>query len=200
MAKKLTTTHVFSETFLANHAFLTSEIDKLYSVLNALRHEGRPQLGKNLRRLNESTRFLHDGLAKIMDYEEKCLFPFIGTHIPRFQPLIFLLCSEHEDFRRLLLDLQSALAALKRQKEAAHQFRVIQRIEEKGAYLVCLLRSHLWAEDKKIFDAARQELRKGEKEKLIQQILGYHKQRTDQRISKSGKNSSSLRSVPCDKI
>lgn len=185
MAKKLTTTHVFSEVFLANHAFLTSEIDKLYSVLNALRHEGRPQLGKNLRRLNESTRFLDEGLANIMDYEEKCLFPFIGTHIPRFQPLIFLLCSEHEDFRRLLSDLKSALLALKKQKEASRQFRDIQRIEEKGAYLVCLLRSHQWAEDKKIYEAVRQELRTGEKERLIQQILGYQKNRSSAGSQKS---------------
>ena len=161
--------HVFEQ----NHASLAAEIDALDSILNVFCHEGRAQFGKNIRRLDNAIQRLQTRLDTVIGYEEKCLFPFINVHIPRFQPLIYLLLSEHEDFGKRLKSLARSLAAFKKEKGAARQLKSLRKIKAEGMYLVCLMRSHLWAEAKKMYEAVNRELRAGEKEKLARRLKEF---------------------------
>ena len=161
------------QTFEKNHASLATEIDALHSVLHVFCHEGRAQFGKNMRRLDDAIRSLEVRLGFVSAYEEKCLFPFISVHIPRFEPLITLLGSEHEDFRRLLKGLGRSLSAFKQEKEASLQLRSVQRIREEGMYLICLMRSHLWAETRNMYEALNRELRAEEKENLARRLQEF---------------------------
>ena len=161
------------QTFEKNHASLATEIDALHFILHMFCHEGRAQFGKNIKRMDDAVRSLQIRLNFVSAYEEKCLFPFINVHIPRFEPLVTLLRSEHADFRRLLKGLSSSLAAFKREKEASRQLKSIQKIREEGMYLICLMRSHLWAETRKMYEALNRELRAEEKEKLALRLQEF---------------------------
>ena len=161
------------QTFEKNHAALATRIDALYSILHEFCHEGRAHFGKNIKRLEDAIRLLQVHLNFVGAYEEKCLFPFINIHIPRFVPLITLLRSEHEDFRRRLKGLGRSLAVFTKEKEASRQLRSVQKIREEGMYLICLMRSHLWAETREMFNVLNRELRAEEKEKLARQLQEF---------------------------
>ena len=173
MIKHQTVSGHLDQVFKKNHVALTSEVDNLHSTLHVFCHEGKAQFGKNLKRADEAIRRLQRHLTTVMAYEEKCLFPFINTHIPRLQPLIYLLRSEHEDFRRYLKSLVRLMTAFKKQKEISQQYQNMHQIREEGIYLVCLLRSHLGVETHNLYKTADKELHSGERHRLIQEIGKY---------------------------
>ncbi len=156
-----------------NHATFAAETDDLRAILHLFFHEGRAHYGKNVRRLDQRIQSLEIHLNTLMAYEEEALFPFVGTHIPRFQPLIEHLLIEHRDFRKLLNRLTRSLAFFKNKKESARQLKSVQRIREDGMYLVCVMQSHIWTEAKKMYQALNQELRPIEKERLAKRLWGF---------------------------
>ena len=156
-----------SKVFKKNYKPLRQDINRLDQALRAFRHEGRHQLGKNLNQMSDAIHSLKFRLTCLMRNEEKRLFPFIVTHVPKFQPLIYLLFSEHEDFRKFLRRLTISLAALRKKNGSFESSHRIHKISEESIYLVCLLRNHLRIEDEKIFVALRKELHASEKEKLV---------------------------------
>ena len=162
-----TASYELAKVFSENYKPLGQDINRLDEALGAFRHEGRHQLGKNLNQMNAAVHSLKLRLTGLMRNEEEHLFPFIITHVPKFQPLIYLLLSEHEDFRKFLRRLAISLAALKKKNEISESSRRIHNISEESLYLVCLLRNHLWMENDKIFEALRKELHASEKEKLV---------------------------------
>jgi hemerythrin-like domain-containing protein len=103
-----------------------------------------------------------------MKDEERTLFPFLRVHIPRLEPMVYLLLSEHEDFRNCLQGLKKSIRQAK--KGGASTAVNIERICEQGTYFICMLRSHMWVESHSLHRAADKELRLSEKKKLIQQI------------------------------
>lgn len=139
-------------------------------VLKRLRFEGRAQCPKNLRRLRRLMLFFKDKSVRHMRYEEKTLFPFLESHIPRLQPLIRLLLSEHEDFRLAFKDIEGALRGFKGIR--ADNLAALQTIQARGAYLACLLRSHLWAESNVLYSTASKQLKDEEKKLLAKSNHG----------------------------
>jgi hemerythrin-like domain-containing protein len=103
-----------------------------------------------------------------MKDEEKTLFPFISSHIPRLQPMVYLLLSEHEDFKENLQSLEKLIRGFQQKKILSQT--AMDLISEKGTYLLCLLRSHMSVESCSLYRAADKELRLSEKRLLIRQI------------------------------
>ena len=147
-----------------NQEGLHQAINQLDDALSKLCYEGKVQFGRNLNEVQGVLGRLEGDLDQLMNYEENFLFPFLVTHIPRLEPLITLLISEHEDFRKILESLKQSLRRLSRQDEGGRIDRT--KIKEEGAYLICLLRSHLWVENDKIYRAAHEELKAAERVKL----------------------------------
>jgi hemerythrin-like domain-containing protein len=85
------------------------------------------------------------------------------------------LSSEHGDFKNLFRDFEHALAALKNGGSPAGRLRWIQRMKEDGAYLVCLLRSHLWMEGKQVYGVVNRELKPIEQKRLTRRLLAQAK-------------------------
>ena len=152
------------EAFEKNHGQTLKELDRLYEALRKLRYEGKAQRGKNTREIvGMISRFNHE-MAEHLEEEEKILFPFLERHLPRLQSLIYLLLSEHEDFRNSLDRMRSSLHLLKAGADAsvtAHQ------LYQRGIYFICLLRSHMWVESQNLYKTADRELKPGEKRELI---------------------------------
>jgi len=151
-----------------DHKTTLQKLNRFYEVLRKLRYEGKLALGKNLSEVNVFVSYFKRELDGHMHDEEKILFPFLQTHIPRLEPMIYLLLSEHDDFRNSLKSLRASLSEFKRYKSIKPD--TIDKICEQGTYLICLLRSHMWVESHSLYRAADKELRLSEKQKLIRQI------------------------------
>lgn len=150
------------------HKTTFHKLNQLYEVLRKLRYEGKLKLGKNIAEINEIVDYFKQELDGHMRDEEKILFPFLQKHIPRLEPMIYLLLSEHEDFRNSIGNLKAAL--YRARAGASVKPNLIDEIGSQGTYLICLLRSHMWAESHSLYKVADKELRLSEKRKLIKQI------------------------------
>ena len=151
-----------------DHKTTSQKLNQFYGVLKKLRYEGKLTLGQNLTEADRLVTYFKRELDGHMRDEEQILFPFLQIHVPRLGPMIYLLLSEHEDFRNSIKDLKTALGEFKRRK--AFKPSTLDRICEQGTYLICLLRSHMSVESNSLYRVADKELRLSEKRKLIKQI------------------------------
>ena len=146
------------------------KLDQFYEVLRKLRYEGKPALGKNIAKTIELVDHFKRELHGHMRDEEKILFPFLKTHIPRLEPMVYLLLSEHEDFRNSLKCLKASLSEFKSRESVKPG--AIDKICEQGTYLICFLRSHMWVESHRLYKPADKEVHLSEKWKLTRLIKG----------------------------
>lgn len=145
------------------------KLDELQELLLHLRYEGKHLLGKNLKRGEEVSSFFEGELSRHMALEEEVLFPFLKNHLPRLEPLILLLTSEHEEFKRCLRTFRFWLKELSQNKNPLSQGRILEEVKESGTYLTYLLESHLQEESGILYRVADEELRPGEKRELVRQ-------------------------------
>ena len=149
-----------------DHRQSIRELNEFYEILRDLRYEGKMSAGKNLLRARQMTRHFRDELTDHMAQEERVLFPFLRKYIPRLEPMVYLLSSEHKDLRRTLADLKRSFSAV-RKTPAAKVGHLADHIYEQGMYLVCLLRSHMSVESRTLYQAADHELRSPERTRLL---------------------------------
>lgn len=152
-----------------DHKTTFQKLNRFHEVLTNLRYEGKMSLGKNLSEANRLVGYFKKELDGHMRDEERILFPFLQTHIPRLEPMVYLLLSEHEDFRHCLERLRKPLRAF--QKNESIKPGAIDKVCDDGAYLICLLRSHMWVESHGLYKVADKELKPIEKRELIKQIM-----------------------------
>ena len=158
-----------------DHKATFQNLDRFYEALKNLRFEGKQNLGKNISEIREFVSYFKREIKTHMREEEKILFPFLQTHVPRLEPMICLLLSEHGDFRNCLNYLGLSLSEFR--KTGSDKTRLIHGLNEQGTYLVCLLRGHMWLETQSLYRAADRELHRSEKKQLIEQITkigGHH--------------------------
>lgn len=146
------------------------KIEELREILVNLRYEGKHQLGKNLRQADEVLAFFNGELADHVKGEEKIVFPYIRNHIPRLEPLVLLLSSEHEEFRKNLRSFQFWLKELEKGKGNLDHGKLVEKVRETGNYLTYLLQNHLEQETEILYRVADQELRTAEKKELVRRI------------------------------
>lgn len=143
-------------------------LDRLSAALRDLRFEGAYNQKKNIREIGRLTRFFNGEVRRHMRLEERVLFPFIRSHIPRLDPILCLLLSEHQDFRNSLYALRVAVSASGR--PGLDKADLVQRIHENGTYLNCLLRSHFWLETQSLYRIVDKELKPTERARLVRQL------------------------------
>ena len=152
-----------------DHKTTLRKLDQFYEILKKLRYEGKLMLGQNLTQADRLVTYFKKELDHHMRDEEKILFPFLRAHVPRLEPMVYLLLSEHEDFRSSIKDLKIALRELKIHASVKHS--TLDKICEQGTYLICLLRSHMSVESSSLYRVADKELHPSEKRKLILKII-----------------------------
>ncbi len=143
-------------------------LDLFYEALRKLRFEGKHNVRENLREIRGLVAYFKRGLNGHMKEEERTLFPFLQSYIPRLEPMVWLLLSENQDFRNNLKELR--LSLLEFNKAGRNKTELIHKIGEQGTYLVCLLRSHMQIETQILYRVADKELRPSEKKRLIDQF------------------------------
>lgn len=152
------------ELFEKNHKTTLENLNRLYDALHRLRYEGKMNTGKNLSEIRTLTAYFKREMIGHMKQEERVLFPFLCTHIPRLQPMLRLLSADHKEFRDGLAGLEKNIKTGK-----------ADLIAEQGTYIVCLLSSHMWVESHSLYKAADKELRLNEKRTLIRRMKAGRK-------------------------
>lgn len=155
-----------------DHVKILQKARRFQDALTHLQYEGKASWGKNLRRAHELSRFLSHEVNGHMGEEERIVFPFLQSHIPKLESLISLLCMEHQDFRENLTSFKSLLETLAK-KDAGQNGKLMKKLGEKGMYLIYLLQGHLQEESGILYKVADRELRGDEKREIIKK-LGRH--------------------------
>jgi hemerythrin-like domain-containing protein len=156
-----------------DHEKTNRKLDDFENTLTNLCYEGKVSLGKNLRHGSDALRYFQDNVGFHMKLEEGIVFPFVRICLPKLEPVISLLCSEHQDFRSSLKTLRGYFARLAGAKSLTSRTRCLGLIKEKGTYLIYLLRHHLQAESESVYKAMANELREDEKKELEKRIKNF---------------------------
>lgn len=151
-----------------DHKTTFKNLNLFYETLGKLRQEGKAGARRNLAQIGRLATFFQREIDGHMKEEERTLFPFLQSHIPRLEPMIYLLRSEHDDFRHCLKTLKKVLAKCPARKGPGPV--VMETLQDCGTYLTCLMRSHMWCESHSLYKAADEELRPSEKKELIREI------------------------------
>lgn len=153
-----------------DHIETLAKAGHLQKILLHLQYEGKAARGKNLKQIDAVLRFFKHEVNGHMREEEKVIFPYLRRHVPRLEPLLSLLVSEHREFRRkirILAFLGTRLAGPNLHFDGT---RAIEKLKETGNYLVCLLKGHLQEESEILYRVADRELRVNEKERLVKKV------------------------------
>ena len=164
------------------HQELFEKTDRLNHVLTNLRYEGKTNLGKNLKEVWEILCFFENEVSVHIEAEEKILFPFLETHVPRLSPLISLFHAEHEDFKKNLKRFRLALENFCGEKNDHSRSEYIDKVKEAGTYLIYLLRQHLPAEEESVYKAVYHELHDEEREEL-ERLIGLNDGKRMKKVS-----------------
>ncbi len=151
-----------------DHVETIRRLDRFYEVIHRIRYEGKAHFGKNMSEGRELLNYFKQELTEHMREEEKKLFPYLSAHIPRLEPVIYVLGTEHEDLRKCLKELGVQFKS--RQMVAAARAKTAAKIYELGTYLICLLRGHMSVESRSLYQVADHVLRPGEKKQLIEKL------------------------------
>jgi len=156
--------------------------DKLHKALTHLRYESKAYRAKNIKAAGDAIRNLDGILQRHQSFQEKIIFPFLVSHIPRHEVAIHLLEAEHEDIReneeKLKLNLRKLTGANKNLNDG--------KIYERGIYLISLMQHHIDFEKRHIHKSIHEELRADEKVVIINRISGWLKRKTTQKNIKRG--------------
>ena len=139
------------------------------NTLIHLQYEGKASRGKNVARIRKITGYFDHQVKKHIK-QEHIIFPYLKSHIPRLESLLFVLRTEHEDLKKNLFLFRSQLQSFVRNKKTRTQKGFIGKLKERGTYLIYLLQRHLAEENGLLYPAADRELSPGEKTELIRRI------------------------------
>lgn len=155
-----------------NHkqAEILHRVTQFDHALTDLRYEGKPRLGKNLKRLQETSDSLGQETQKYFKLEEKVLFPFFKRHIPKLEPVICLLELERKGLKDYLRNFQRTLKKASRKNTPAVKSRLMERLRERGVYMAYFLKNHILAESSVVFKKVCADLRPDEIAQLREQI------------------------------
>ena len=158
-----------------DHQMTLDTLENLDMALLGLQFEGKSSRGKNLKQLRSILGFFQGRLMKHMEREEQVIFPFLESHVPKLASVIHLLEAEHEDFKKNLKGFRALLQEIFGGRNGMSRVNTINEIRKTGIYLIYLLRSHVRAESKAVYQILERELRPAEKKELVRQIAGCEK-------------------------
>lgn len=153
-----------------SHTGIIQKIGQLNEVLTNLRYEGKPTFGKNLRNAKAIFDSFTNELTKDMEFEEKVLFPYLETHVPKLKFMIHILEEEHGDLKGNLETLCKLFRELIKEGYDGGQIDIIEKMRKKGGYLNYFLHNHTWAEGESVYKVMDVELNKDEKLELRKRL------------------------------
>lgn len=167
------------------HLELMKAFKKFHGVVVALRFEGKPAFGKNLKNLIAAQKKLKIAFHRHKNLEEKVIFPFLEAHIPRLFSVLQLLIKDHAELELILKSFPGnagGFQAVSWWKEdlAGHVIGLQHQVD----YFWQLLKNHIYLEENIVYEMALKELHQDEIGLLKEKMTALKKSRVI-RITKS---------------
>ena len=155
--------------------FVLEKLDLLYDAIQNLHYEGKMSLQKNTRIINETIRDLRPLLTNHLNLDDHIIFPFASKRIPMLEPMINFLKAEHNEFTAQLESFEMLFQEFIQRNISAVNNIPLEKLREKGAYVVCIMRNHMQAEIEGIYKVLDQRLKLVEKRELFHLMQEYMK-------------------------
>ena len=146
------------------------KLDLLYESIQNLHYEGKMSLPKNTRIINETVQHLKPILTNHMNLDDQVIFPFASKHIPILDPMINFLKAERNEFTAQLKSFEILFQEFIQRNSVAANYMLLEKLREKGIYVVCIVRNHMQAEIEVVYKALDQKLKLVEKKELFRLI------------------------------
>src|SRR3990167_8465634 len=75
------------------------KLNELYEATKNLHFEGKVFSGKNIRSIESVMSYLKKKLQQHVAFDEKIIFPFLETNIPKLEPVLRFLRAERNEFK-----------------------------------------------------------------------------------------------------
>jgi hemerythrin-like domain-containing protein len=154
-----------------NHEEALKKTQSIVGDLQSMRYEGKASFQKNLKRMKAVLSFFSEEMMDHVALEEETIFPYLETHLPRFTPAIKFLLAEHEEFSSQVKIFKFLVRELASKKSEQVRMVTVERLKETGTYLAYLLRHHIEAEQRGIYDTIDKELHHSEKKELKARLV-----------------------------
>ncbi len=155
-----------------DHEAALDLIEGFDGALVGLQFEGKTSLGRHLKQIRTIIDFFLKRFTKHTKLEEQIIFPYLASHIPKLNSVLQLLCSEHEELRKSIKELELLVDIFSNNISRIDQAKTIQKIREISTYLIYLLRHHIEVEHTGIYQMIDSELRQNEKKELQKMLNG----------------------------
>ncbi len=146
--------------------FVLEKLDRLYDSIQNLHYEGKMSLQKNTKIINETVQHLKPILTNHMDLDNQVIFPFAGKHIPILEPVINFLKAERREFIAQLESFEVLFQEFSQRSNSSVNYMLLEKLREKGVYVVCIVRNHMQAEIEAVYKVLDQKLKLVEKKGL----------------------------------
>ena len=164
---------IFARLFQEEKAAVFEKLDQLEQALYHLQYEGKVSSSRHIKKADDVMRFLKKTYTAHVDLDERVIFPFLEKHIPRLQSVLLYLRAERREFEDGITVFEKILQDLKKGNNGVIRHRIIDRLKDKGIYLICQMRSHIQLEEQSVYNSIQRELQAGEKNALIHNITHY---------------------------
>ena len=159
--------------FKKEHNDVLGKLDSLDESINNLQYEGKVYFGKNSKAIEKNVNFLKKKLFYHIALDEKVIFPFLETHIPKLSPLLFFLRAERNEVKLSLDNFEKLFQKITAETDSFIRQRIILQLKEKGIYIVCLMRNHIQMEIESVYKPVDQQLHVEEKRLFFKECFKF---------------------------
>ncbi len=150
-------------------------LDELQEATKNLQFEGKLFSGRNIQSIERVAAYLKNKLQQHIKLDEKIIFPFLETYVPKLEPILRFLRAERNEFKANLEEFDVLFTKVKESKNRPDYFKTVGELREKGIYLVGLVRNHIQAENESVYKIIDQQLRDNEKKELLRRCRQFKK-------------------------
>ena len=169
MTKETALSENSSAFFYEKHKDVLEQVDQLNDVLTNLRYEGKVHVGRNMNDIEKVLIFFSKELLPHVKLDEM-VFAFVEKHIPKLESVVRLLQAEHKEMVVNIEVFSFLFRELEHEKNESKRVEAIEKLRDKGTYLVYLLRNHIQAESEIVYKIIDRELRPEEKKTLFKLV------------------------------
>ena len=166
-------TRFFMHLFKDEKKMVLEKLEQLEKALYNLQYEGKLFSPSHIKKAEEAVCFLKKKYTDHITLDERIIFPYLEKHIPKVHSVLLYLKAERREFQEGLKIFEKILLELKKDNKNILRHNIIERLKNKGIYLICLMRSHIQLEEQSVYQSIQQQLHKDEKNALIQKIIQY---------------------------
>lgn len=157
-------------TFEQEHEDILALSEKLDTDITNLRYEGKVNFSKNIHSVEKTLTAFCEKLIPHMKLED-VVFAYLDTHVPKLDPVIRLLQAEHKELHLGLEMLQFLRREIAEEKNETKRTQAVERLRDKGTYVIYFLRNHMQAEKESIYAVIQKDLKKEEQKELQRRIV-----------------------------